>query len=197
MLKVIWLEGLPGSGKSTVVDHIEKLFPENFLIFPKTDIVSIFVKGLKFNFNDYFIPEYDSAVAVEILKASLLNHCRRDDIKLVIGERSFVSSIVYYTVQHASNLMTMHDFHNMLNQFNDIQKNYSEDFIYIDCSPDQSLKRDTNRVTSFWTSYKNLSMIRKAYLDFFNTTQYHVIPDGCSIEELLKQSHEIIKGALR
>jgi thymidylate kinase len=166
MLNVIWLEGLPGAGKSTIIELLGKDYKRQLLVFPKTDLISIFYKGFNFPFNKYCDVNYDSAIATEFLKASLLNTWKDDSIT-VIGERSYVSSIVYYTALYNKSLFSNKNLQILLNSFSSMQKNYKEHFLYIDTTPEISLKFDKHNITSFWSSADNCSLVRSAYFDFF------------------------------
>lgn len=176
-MHVFWIEGLPGSGKSTLVNSLQDAYTGQAIIFPKTDLVSVFVSGLKFDFRKYMKPGIESDIVIEKLKTTMLNSTYDEQHHFFISERSFISTLVYYNLILQENKF----FLNYLNKFEEtmynIERNFIEHFIYLECSPKTSLSRDTKKYTNFWNNFNRLNKAIELYKMYISREPSFLIID--------------------
>lgn len=147
--KVFWIEGLPGTGKTTIISRL-KARHKGLIVFPKTDVVSIFAKGLNFDFRAISKPSWDSAWAVEMLKCSILNGISSTDDVVVVGERSYLSSLVYYAICSHEHITDRFAVEGLKRKFKEIERHYDETVILLEGDPKVCLGRDAESYSNFW-----------------------------------------------
>ena len=150
MNRVFWIEGLPGTGKSTLVAGLAARHPD-LVIFPKTDIVSVFVKGLGFDFRRFSSPGYRSALAIEELKRAVLDGMGGQD-RMVVGERSYVSSFVYYSLLAREGGVATETVGLFRDALGGMPRGYDETVILLEGDdPSVCLARDVHAYSGFWS----------------------------------------------
>jgi len=162
--KVFWVEGLPGVGKSTVISRVAARNKE-LVVFPKTDVVSVFAKGLNFDFRKFSNPGWDSACAVEALKRSILNASILEESVTVIGERSYLSSLVYYAICSREHSCERGVVDKLMNCIVEMDRQYDEKVILLEGDPVASLQRDFDSFSGFWNNPKRALVANALYLE--------------------------------
>lgn len=193
MTNIIAFEGMPGSGKTTVINSILK---NNLL--PKCTTVP-----------ELYIGKLDNAsgarsyLDLEITKSDKI-HTMQDSYDNILLDRTFLSTLAYYYAR--SKTTKKPDLYlNSIEYFKDIDKKHSifrpTHLFYLDVSIDQSIKRREkfSKLDEFndWFNADFLKYFSEFYskkTGSFNMPKYTIIDIiNLSKEDILKRVESIIK----
>jgi len=165
--RLFWVEGLPGSGKSTVIAQLKDLYGDQLLVFPKTDLASIFVRGLNFDFAKWSHPNYKAMIAVEDLKQSILEGFQSWP-EFIIGERCHISTLAYYYVTWQTGIDDGQPFNKVRTYFANRTTVIPENYIFLDVETNISQHRDNWQYSNFWNKNNHSELARTFYKDYFS-----------------------------
>ena len=175
-MKVFWIEGLPGSGKTVLINSLCTALGEKIVFFPKMDVPAIF-KNANFDYRPYFSPDYNADLAVEKLKIAVLNGAKSN--RPIISERSYISTCVYYSILHQEKSIDTSQYNVIIDSLMRFSKKYDEYFIYLECGAKESLARDTHVFSGFWHNtgrIQNAKLFYKMFLNQFSLEKTCIIP---------------------
>jgi len=195
-LRVFWIEGLPGSGKTTLINGLVERRGNFLTVFPKTDIVSIFVRGLGFDFSKFASPGADADCAIEDLKVAMLNSFSPNFERPVVGERSYLSTLVFYDILNKERKVSHEALKHLENHLTGKRRDYVERFIFFNCNPNESLRRDLWSHTGFWNNANHAKLaigLYEKYLGRMNVP-YLKIPAGTETTTAVDLAEDFIYG---
>jgi thymidylate kinase len=166
MSLLIFFEGLPGSGKSTVIKRLKKELGDRALIFPKLDIHTVFVEGLNYDYKRYGKMNEKVMFYLEAAKEEVINNLSTAP-DIVLFERSYVSLMAYNYVLYKKSFKD-NLYWEVLERYKNINYKYEHIFIYLQVSVAESLRRDIYAHNKFWHDPSNLSLIKEFYEERFD-----------------------------
>lgn len=161
MTQLVFLEGLPGAGKSTALTGLTERLGEDAMVFPKFDIHSLLVKGLGYDPGAHGVVTERVMVHLEAAKEELLDHLSHAP-RWVFVERSYLSLLAYnYALKARGGAASLYD--ELAVRYASSPYRTPSTHIYLRISPEESSRRDLGSHTSFWRDRDNLQALHDFY----------------------------------
>lgn len=185
---IVVLEGIDNAGKTSIaemlLDYFEKKGKRAILSKELTTKVGGTIKeslkdGELSPISKAFLFAADRQIRIEKLKDEM------DEDNVIIFDRYLYSAIAYREAEDLSG-----DWVRELNKF--LPK--SDVNIYIDISPDESIKRNTDKKFNIHYSSHKLARIRDAYLKYVDLGELTLIDGMRDLDEVMKDVINILEG---
>jgi thymidylate kinase len=160
MSNLILFEGLPGSGKTTLVELIKKSLGDQALICPKLDVYSVIVQGLKYEYPLYGKVSEKVAFLLEQIRDEIIDGMDSTP-KFILCERSYWSILAYNYVLSKNNYPNLYA--EVMQYYRHKTYRYPDTFIYLKHPPYSSIERNAHTYTAFYKDIHNLKYIEEFY----------------------------------
>lgn len=189
MTFVVVIEGLIGAGKSTVLDHLEKL---------GYSVVKEPVENWTFLDKFYENPKkYSLALQTEILMTfKEQQEAFKQDI-VFIERCPQVSRYVFANLLRSRNEITDEEMSIYCDMYESLKFKEPDLFIYLDCSMDVCLNRQNGRGDSYKVDKKYMKDLEKYYKLFLIYTNCVNVNSEKKTEEIAEDIIEIVKKYCR
>jgi thymidylate kinase len=174
MRHFVWIEGLPGAGKSFIIYKLTELFGKRAVAIPSVDLKTLFSKTpafLPFRFGN---PSSRAHALLEIARRLTLSEL--DALpEFIFIERSWISIQIFQQVAHRLYGESLLD-ESFLCQWKSIELKGKETTLIIETDPITSMERDKETVTTYWSDEHFVKEAHHEYLQLLekNKSIHHI-----------------------
>lgn len=161
MRHFVWIEGLPGAGKTTVIRKLAESLGDRAVSVPSVDLGTLFSKAPGFSPFRFGNPSSAGSALLEIARRRVLAELGSLP-EYVLIERSWISVDIFQQVAHRLLGETpLED--GWSKQWHSICLNGKETTLVLDPGPALSMARDRDVVTGYWADKTFVEEVHNGY----------------------------------
>ena len=162
MRHFVWVEGLPGAGKTSTIYRLMEIFGERAVAIPSVDLKTLFSKPPGFSPFRFGNPSSSAQAFLEIARRRTLSEL--DALpEYVFVERSWISVEVFQLVAHRLYGEPLLD-DGLFCQWQSIKLKAKEMTLVLETDPMVSMTRDQEAVTTYWSDQQFVKEVHYEYL---------------------------------
>lgn len=174
MRRFVWVEGLPGAGKSSTIYKLTEIFGERAIAIPSVDLKTLFSKPPGFSPFRFGNPSSNGQAFLEIARRRTLSEL--DALpEYVFVERSWISVEIFQLVAHRLYGESLLD-EGLFCQWQSIKLEAKEMTLVLETDPMVSMTRDQEAVTTYWSDRNFVKEVHCEYLQLLERDKsiYHI-----------------------
>lgn len=162
MRHFVWIEGLPGAGKSSTIYKLTETFGKRAVAIPSVDLKTLFSKPPEFSPFRFGNPSSNAQALLEIARRQTLSEL--DALpEYVFIERSWISIEIFQQVAHRLYGESLLD-DGFFSQWQSIKLDGKQTTLILETDPVISMTRDQETVTAYWSDKHFVKEIHHEYL---------------------------------